>query len=78
MPLAITTYEAQVEALEGGAHLSGLTPGESVTRLVGLLLREDWPTQEERERATRLVVRLALRGWLLRSRDRKAGGLGGA
>jgi hypothetical protein len=78
MPLAITTYEAQVEALERGVPLSDLTPGEAVTRLVGLLLMEDWPTQDERERATRLVVRLALRGWLLRSGGPKAGGQGGA
>jgi hypothetical protein len=71
-PLSIETYEAKAAELEGGGALDGLTLGQSVTRLIGLILAEDWRERAERRRASRLIVRLALLGWTTRDKERQA------
>ena len=60
---AITTCEAQVEQLERGIALAGMTLDESIAELTSLAVAGDWRTPGERERAWRLVLRLASLGW---------------
>jgi hypothetical protein len=58
-----TTCEAQVEQLERGVPLAGMTLAESIADLTSLAVAGDWRTPGERERARRLVLRLASLGW---------------
>jgi hypothetical protein len=60
---AITTWEAQVEQLERGIPLAGMTLAESIADLTSLAIAGDWRTPVERERARGLVLRLASLGW---------------
>jgi hypothetical protein len=60
---AITTCEAQVEQLERGIALAGMTLAESIAELTSLAVAGDWRTPGERERAWGLFLRLASLGW---------------
>jgi len=59
----VTAYEAQVDQLEGGAPLPEMTVAASIAHLVSLVVIGDWPTLAERERAQKLVLRLASLSW---------------
>jgi hypothetical protein len=59
----ITSWEAQVEQLERGIPLAGMTLAESIADLTSLVVAGDWWTPGKRERALRLVLRLASLGW---------------
>jgi len=59
----VTAYEAQVEQLEGGTSLPEMTVAASIAHLVSLVVIGEWRTNAERERAQRLVLRLASLSW---------------
>jgi hypothetical protein len=59
----VTACEAQVDDLERGVLLPGMTLAESVAHLASLTIAKDWRTSEERRRARSLVLRLAALGW---------------
>jgi hypothetical protein len=59
----VAVCEAQMDGLERGEPLSGMTLAESVAHLVSLVVRQDWDTYEERSRARSLVLRLSALGW---------------
>jgi hypothetical protein len=60
----LAACEEQVDGLERGILLPGMTLAESVAHLASLTIARDWPTLEDRRRAGSLVLRLAALGWL--------------
>jgi len=63
-PAANTTAtEAQVEQVERGASLPEMTLGESIAHLASLAATGEGRTDDEREAARRLLLRLASLGW---------------
>jgi len=58
-----TASEAQVELVERGASLPEMTLGESIAHLTSLAASGEGRTDDERQTARRLLLRLASLGW---------------